>query len=158
MGGGRNGCFGGTPMLHLFVEKFCVFWEVLNGVGVDGVGGIFPFFCFFSFFFAFLRFSSSFFAFLRFSSFFSYSFRTRANDCNLLGKWGISLRPRLHRPRSELPEFSRVLTKNRGAPKTAVPTTTHPIPHLTPFPEEVGVRDRSFVCFLGCFHRSGWQK
>ena len=94
-------------------------WEVLNGVGVDGVGGIFPFFSFFfrfpslfrfffrfsSLFFAFLRFSSFFFAFLRFSSFFSYSFGTRANDCNLLGKWGISLRPRLHRPRSELPDF-----------------------------------------------------
>ena len=28
--------------------------------------------------------------------------------------------------------FSRVLARNRGAPKTAVPTTTHPIPHLTP--------------------------
>ena len=39
-------------------------WEVLNGVGVDGVGGIVPFF---SFFFVFLRF---FFVFLRFSSFF----------------------------------------------------------------------------------------
>ena len=46
-------------------------WEVLNGVGVDGVGGIFPFF---SFFFIFLRFLffffSFFFVFLRFSSFF----------------------------------------------------------------------------------------
>ena len=28
--------------------------------------------------------------------------------------------------------FSRVLARNRGAPKTAVPTTTRPIPHLTP--------------------------
>ena len=28
--------------------------------------------------------------------------------------------------------FSRVLAKNWGAPKTAIPTTTHPIPHLTP--------------------------
>ena len=28
--------------------------------------------------------------------------------------------------------FSRVLAKIRGAPKTAVPTTTHPIPQLTP--------------------------
>ena len=51
-------------------------WEVLNGVDVDGVGGIFPFFTFFfafsfffvffSFFFVFLRFSSLFFAFLSF--------------------------------------------------------------------------------------------
>ena len=49
------------------------------------------------------RFSS---LFLCFSLFFSYSPGTRANDCNLLGKWGISLRPRLHRPRSELPEYS----------------------------------------------------
>ena len=58
--------------------------EVLNGVGVDRVGGIFPFFFRFVFFF---------FAFLSFSLFFSYSPGTRANDCNLLGKWGISLRP-----------------------------------------------------------------
>ena len=28
--------------------------------------------------------------------------------------------------------FSRVLAQNRGTPKMAVPTTTHPIPHLTP--------------------------
>ena len=27
--------------------------------------------------------------------------------------------------------FSRVLAQNRAAPKTAVPTTTHPIPHFT---------------------------
>ena len=30
--------------------------------------------------------------------------------------------------------FSRVLAKNRGAPKTAVPTTTHPVPHLDALP------------------------
>ena len=40
-------------------------WEVLNGVGVDGVGVIFPFFTHFSFFKQFFAF---FFAFLRFSS------------------------------------------------------------------------------------------
>ena len=40
-----------------------IFWEVLNGVGVDGVGGIFPFFLLFFFF----RFSSFFFAFRLFS-------------------------------------------------------------------------------------------
>ena len=38
-----------------------VAWEVLNGVGVDGVGVIFPCFC------AFFRFSLFFFVFLRFS-------------------------------------------------------------------------------------------
>ena len=39
-------------------------WEVLNGVGVDGVGVIFPFFyAFFPFFYAFFPF---FFAFLCF--------------------------------------------------------------------------------------------
>ena len=76
-------------------------WEVLNGVGLDGVGGIFPFFfsSLFLFFFVFLRFFG-FFVFLRFF----FVPRIRANDCNLLKKWGISLRPRLHRPRSELPE------------------------------------------------------
>ena len=41
-------------------------WEILNGVGVDGVGVIFPFFCAC---FAFLRILSLFFSlFLRFSS------------------------------------------------------------------------------------------
>ena len=28
--------------------------------------------------------------------------------------------------------FSKGLAKSRGTPKTAVPTTTHPNPHLTP--------------------------
>ena len=42
-------------------------WEVLNGLGVDGVGVIFPVFFFLFFFFAFFRFL---FAFLRFSSLF----------------------------------------------------------------------------------------
>ena len=32
--------------------------------------------------------------------------------------------------------FSRALAKNRGAPKMAVPTTTHPIPQLTPTPKK----------------------
>ena len=93
-----------------FRTAYFLDWEVLNGVGVDGVGGIFPFFLFFFVFLRFFvvfRFSSFFFVFLRFSSFFAYSPGTRANDCNLLGKWGISLRPRLHRPRSELPEILR---------------------------------------------------
>ena len=31
---------------------------------------------------------------------------------NLLGKWGISLRPRLHRPRSELPELTEFSPRN----------------------------------------------
>ena len=51
MGGGRNGCFWGAPILHQNPEKCCIF---------------------------------------------------------------------------------QVLAKNRGAPKVAVPTTTHPIPQLTP--------------------------
>ena len=82
-------------------------WEVLNGVGVDGVGGIFSFF-FFSLFFVFLRFfvfffrfSSLFFVFLRFSG---ILLEDKGNDCNLLQRWGTSLRPRLHRPRAKLPE------------------------------------------------------
>ena len=60
---------------------------------------------FFSFFF---RFSSFFFSlFFAFLSFFAYSPGTRANDCNLLGKWEISLRPRLHRPRIKWPRHCR---------------------------------------------------
>ena len=55
---------------------------------------IFPFFnAFFPHFSLFLRFSL---LLLK---------RTRANNSNLLQKWGISLRPRLHRPRAKLPEF-----------------------------------------------------
>ena len=60
-------------------------WEVLNGVGVDGVGGIFPF-------------SSFFFAFLLFSH------RTRGNDCNIscspVALWKGALVPNqgLYRP------------------------------------------------------------
>ena len=37
--------------------------------------------------------------------------RTRANDCNSLGRWGISLRPHLRRPRPELPGSQKVLHK-----------------------------------------------
>ena len=54
-----------------------IFWEVLNGVGVDEIGGIFLLFYFSSlfrfFFVCFLHFSSFFFlffVFLRFLSFF----------------------------------------------------------------------------------------
>ena len=75
-----------------------VIWEVINGVGVDGVGGNFsPFFCRFS---SLFRFPLLLFVF---SVCLCFSPRTRANYCNLLGKWRISLQPRLHRPRSELP-------------------------------------------------------
>ena len=42
-------------------------WEVLHGVGVDGVGVIFPFFYAFFVFYAFFRFFPLFFVFLRFS-------------------------------------------------------------------------------------------
>ena len=79
-------------------------WEVLIGVGVDGVGGNFPF-CRFSSVFLFSLF------FLRFSP---NSPRTRANNCYLLEKWAISLRPRLQRPRPELPGKScKAITVNR---------------------------------------------
>ena len=69
--------------------------EFLNGIGVDGVGIIFPCFslCFsfcFHLCFGFSLFSSLFFVFLRFSSFFfaflRFSWRTRQgqHNCNLL--------------------------------------------------------------------------
>ena len=44
------------------------------------------------------------FFFWRFSSIFCHSTKTRAINCNLLEKSGISLRPRLRRPRPEPPE------------------------------------------------------
>ena len=61
------------PFFYAFFPFFYVNWEVLNGVGVDGVGVIFPFFLtHFSFF---LRIFTHFFVFLRFSSlFFAFLF------------------------------------------------------------------------------------
>ena len=80
-------------------RKKNIFWEILNGVGVDGVRVVFPFFyAFFPFFYAFFPF---------FSTFLYFSSRTGAKNSNLLQKWGISLRPRLHRPRAKLPEYFR---------------------------------------------------
>ena len=38
-----------------FFPNYPLVWEVLNGVGVDGVGGLFPFFRLSSLFFVFLR-------------------------------------------------------------------------------------------------------
>ena len=77
------------------------FWEVLNGVGVDGVGVIFPFFCaFFPFFYAFPPFFYASFPF--FLRIFPLSSLFSASLSNLLQKWGVSLRPRLHRPRAKL--------------------------------------------------------
>ena len=59
--------------------RVMIFWEVLNGVGVDGVGVIFPFFyAFFPFVYAFSPFFNAFFPFS--------SPRTRANNSNLLQK------------------------------------------------------------------------
>ena len=71
------------------------FREVLDGVGVDGVGGNFPVFFVFP---RFLHFSSLFFSFppFFFLCFSSHSPGTRASKCNLLEKRGISLQPRLH--------------------------------------------------------------
>ena len=68
----------------------------------------FFFFCFSSPCVVFLCF---FFVFIRFSP---HSPRTRANNCNLLEKCGISLRPRLHRPHSALPDgtFRKEFWKN----------------------------------------------
>ena len=81
-------------------------WEVLNGVGVDGVGVILPFFYAFFIFFFFLThffvFVPLFFVFLRFSLLLLKD--KGKQQQNLLQKWGISLRPRLHRPRAKLPD------------------------------------------------------
>ena len=63
--------------------------------GVGGVGGIFPFLL--------LLLGGG----LRFFVFFFPSILPEdegKKNCNLLQEWGISLRPRLHRPRAKLPE------------------------------------------------------
>ena len=61
----------------------------------------------FFFFFCFFRFSSLLF-FLRFSSLFSYAPRGKKGQITAIycKNGGISLRPRLHRPRAELPEMT----------------------------------------------------
>ena len=88
------------------------YWEV--GVGVDGVGVIFPiFYAFFLFFYAFFPFFCAFFPF--FFAFLCFSERTRANNSNLLQKWGISLQPRLHRPRAKLPDTIRRFSEPKKA-------------------------------------------
>ena len=86
----------------LQLEASCLYWEVFNGVGVDGVGVIFTFFYAFfpffyailPFFYAFLPFFCAFFPF--FYAFFPFFYAR-----------GISLRPRLHRPRAKLPDYNR---------------------------------------------------
>ena len=60
---------------------------------------------FFSFFFAFLRFLVAFVVFLRFFPLLSYFLRGQGKTTVIYSKkWGISLRPRLHRPRAKLPK------------------------------------------------------
>ena len=92
---------------------------LINAVGVNGVGGNFP--CFFS---CFLRF---FCIFPRFSLIPLDD--QRKNDCNLLREWGMSFRPRLHRPRVELPDFSKSQNENRN-PGTV---SQEPKPELEPY-------------------------
>ena len=53
---------GGGGGNHRYA-RLCLFWEVVNGVGVDGVGGIFPIFFVFSVFSSLFRFSLFFFVF-----------------------------------------------------------------------------------------------
>ena len=69
--------------------SFCIGWFLMGLMWMGSEG----FLLFFSSLFRFLRFSSLFFCFFVVSSFFSYSPRTRANDCNLLGKWGFHSDP-----------------------------------------------------------------
>ena len=70
--------------------------EVLDGVGVDGVSFFLVFLCLFC-----SSVSSLFFFSVFIFIILLYSLRKRANNCSL-GKWGILVRPRLHRPHSEL--------------------------------------------------------
>ena len=60
----NKNCFGIIGVSNLVVPESTICWEVLNGVGVDGVGVISPFLRSFPFFYAFFPF---FFAFLCFS-------------------------------------------------------------------------------------------
>ena len=66
---------------------------------LEGISPFFALFCaFLRFFGGNLPFFALFFAFLRFI------LEQGANNCNLLEKWAISVRPRLHRPRWGLPD------------------------------------------------------
>ena len=86
--------FGGpkTPFAPS-LQHFWAFWlfrvfrQLYQGHGIARVGGISPF--------------------LRFSSFFSCPPRTRANDSNLLGKWGIHSDPVCTDPVQNFPALRR---------------------------------------------------
>ena len=89
---------GGCYCRGIFLPFSLCFSSLLRFFGFSSL--------FFSLFFVFL--SVYFVVVLRFSFLFSYFSRIlledKGNDCNLLQKLGISLRPRLHRPCAELPE------------------------------------------------------
>ena len=94
LGGGVFWVFGGgggKRQLYFYgrsdFSDLCQTWEVLNGVGVDGVGVIFPFSYVFSPFF------------LRISLLLP---EDKGKQQQFTAKMGISLRPRLHRPRAKL--------------------------------------------------------
>ena len=72
--------------------------EVLNEVGVDGVGVISPFF------YAFLRFFTHFFGFFAFLRFSLLLLNDKGKQQQFTAEMGISLRPCLHRPRAKLPD------------------------------------------------------
>ena len=118
--------------------------------GVDGVGVIFPFFY-------------ALFIFLRiFSLFFRFSLlllRDKGEQQqNLLRKRGISLRPRLHRPRAKLPEsprsFEKGLADRGGWRKEILPTPEIETSFLHPFSyaplgEEGHISGELFAWFWG---------
>ena len=132
MGGGRNSCFWSTPILDLFVEK-C--WKRLKGKNPEGKN-----------FRKLLRRKQSsakiskisrntlksskgdFFYLLR--NLLKYLLRTFFSSAKFSEDFTLCVFTLWLFPK--MLYFPKVLTKNRGASKTAVPTTTHPIPHLTP--------------------------
>ena len=85
------------------------YWEVLNGVGVDGAGVIFLiFYAFFLIFHAFLPFLH---AFLRFSLLFSSSPKGQGQTTAIYCKNGEFHSACLHRPRAKLPEVRKILMR-----------------------------------------------
>ena len=112
-------------------------WEVLTEVGVDGVGGVFPFSRVFLFAF---RFSLLFFAFLCF--FLRFSPKARLNNCKLLENWNFHSDPVCTDPVQNFPNVagnrrksreSRVLANfHKGKGLFTGPNFTHPHPPPTP--------------------------
>ena len=118
-----------------------LFWEVLNGVGVDGVGVIFLFFTHFSLFYAFFRFASFFFAFLRFLFFLLKDKDKQQQFTANLGNFTPT--PSATDPVQNFRNYCRILYRANGRGGFGSQTAADPLwwPPQSPWKEDRGYCD-----------------